>query len=50
MIINNVKEMAKSKFMILFIIFMLGITYINSLGIERFNNQGINNNEIILNK
>lgn len=28
------KEMIKSKWMLLFIVFMLGITYINSIGLE----------------
>lgn len=44
------KEMFKSKYLIMFILFMLGVTYFNSLGIERFNNNTPNKNEIILNK
>lgn len=47
---SNTMEMFKSKGMILFIVFMLGITYINSLGIEKLNKQEINKNEIVLNK
>lgn len=47
---SNTMEMFKSKGMILFIVFMLGITYINSLGIEKLNKTDINKNEIVLNK
>ena len=42
------KDMLKSKFMILFVVFMLGVTYFNSLGLERLNNNV--NKEVILNK
>lgn len=47
---NMMKEMVTSKYMILFIVFVLAITYINSLGIEKLNNQKINDNEIVMNK
>ena len=47
---NMMKEMAKSKYMILFIVFVLAVTYVNSLGIEKMNNQSINENEIVMNK
>ena len=50
MLLNSVKEMAKSKVLIIFILFMLGTTYINSLGLEKLNNSNYNSNEIILNK
>lgn len=43
------KEMFKSKFVILFVVFMLGITYFNSLGLEKLNNQNMNQ-ELIINK
>lgn len=42
------KEILKSKYLILFVLFMLGVTYFNSLGLERLNSN--NKNEIILNK
>lgn len=44
------KEMFKSKYLVLFIVLMLGVTYFNSLGIERLNNNVPNQNEIIINK
>ena len=44
------KEMLKSKYMIGFIVFMMGISYFNSLGIAKLNNQNIPNDEIIMNK
>lgn len=44
------KEILKSKYVILFIVFMLGVTYFNSLGIEKLNKQNINNKELIINK
>jgi hypothetical protein len=44
------KEIMKSKFMILFIVLMLGVTYINSIGLEKLNNKNIETNEIIMNK
>ena len=47
---NMMKEMAKSKYMILFIIFVLLVTYINSIGIEKMNKKNINENEIVMNK
>ena len=47
---NMLKEMMKSKYMILFIVFILLVTYVNSLGIQKFNNQNINENEIVMNK
>ena len=47
---NLMKEMIKSRYMILFIVFILTITYINSLGIEKLNNQHINEKEIVMNK
>lgn len=47
---NNAMEMFKSKGIILFIIMMLSITYINSLGIEKMNKQNIDQKEIVLNK
>lgn len=43
------KEMLKSKFVILFIVFMLGVTYFNSLGLEKLNNANLND-EVIMNK
>lgn len=43
------KEMLKSKFIILFVVFMLGVTYFNSLGLEKLNNQ-VQTEELILNK
>ena len=47
---SNTMEMFKSKGIILFIVLMLGIAYFNSKGIEKMNNQVINENEIVLNK
>lgn len=47
---KNMKSLMGSKYMILFIVLMLGITYINSLGVEKLNNQKINTNEVIINK
>lgn len=43
------KDMLKSKFVILFVVFMLGVTYFNSLGLEKLNNNNLKD-EIILNK
>lgn len=43
------KDMLKSKFVILFVVFMLGVTYFNSLGLEKLNNNNINE-ELIINK
>ena len=45
---NMMKEMVTSKYMIIFIIFVLVFTYINSMGINLSNN--INNREIVMNK
>ena len=47
---NMMKEMVKSKYMILFIVFVLVVTYFNSLGIQKFDKKTINNNEIAMNK
>jgi hypothetical protein len=44
------KEILKSKYLILFTVFVLGVTYFNSLKIEKLNNQNIENNEFIINK
>ena len=44
------KDMLKSKFVILFVVFMLGVTYFNSLGLEKLNNNNNLKDEIILNK
>lgn len=41
------KEMIKSKWLILFIVFMLGMTYINSLGIEAQKNASAANTDKI---
>jgi len=43
------KEMFRSKFVILFVVFMLGVTYFNSIGLEKLNNQNLKE-EVILNK
>lgn len=43
------KDMFRSKFVILFVVFMLGVTYFNSLGLEKLNNQNMKD-ELILNK
>ena len=43
------KDMFRSKFVILFVVFMLGVTYFNSLGLEKLNNQNMKE-ELILNK
>ena len=43
------KDMLKSKFVILFIVFMLGVTYFNSIELEKLNNNNINE-ELIINK
>lgn len=43
------KDMLKSKYLILFIVFMVGVTYFNSVGLEKLNNEQISN-EIIMNK
>ena len=43
------KDMFRSKFVILFVVFMLGVTYFNSLGLEKLNNQ-VQKEELILNK
>lgn len=43
------KDMLKSKFVILFIVFMLGVTYFNSIGLEKLNNNNLNE-ELIMNK
>ena len=43
------KDMFRSKFVILFVVFMLGVTYFNSLGLEKLNNQ-VPKEELILNK
>lgn len=43
------KDMFRSKFVILFVVFMLGVTYFNSLGLEKLNNQ-VKKEELILNK
>lgn len=50
MVKNNTIEMFKSRGIILFIIFMLGITYVNSLGIEKLNRNQFSKNEVVLNK
>ena len=47
---SNTMEMFKSKGIILFIVIMLGISYLGSLRIEKLDNQNINKNEIVLNK
>lgn len=47
---NMMKEMMKSKYMLLFIVFILVVTYINSLGVQKLNNNNINKNEIAMNK
>ena len=39
------KEMFKSKWMILFIVFVIGMTYINSLGIEAQKNASAGNTD-----
>lgn len=44
------KEMIKSKYMILFIVLMLGVSYFNSLGLAKLNNQTVDPNEITMNK
>ena len=44
------KDMLKSKFVILFVVFMLGVIYFNSLGLEKLNNNNNLKDEIILNK
>ncbi|MBP3461336.1 MAG: hypothetical protein J6K21_02890 [Bacilli bacterium] len=44
------KEMLKSKFLILFIVFVLGVSYFNSLNVEKLNNKSLNDNELIINK
>lgn len=43
------KDMFRSKFVILFVVFMLGVTYFNSLGLEKLSNQNVKK-ELILNK
>ena len=43
------KDMLKSKYLILFIVFMLGVTYFNSLDMEKNNKKNIDNN-LVLNK
>lgn len=43
------KEMFRSKFVILFVVFMLGVTYFNSLGLEKLNKVEVKE-ELILNK
>ena len=43
------KDILKSKFVILFIVFMLGVTYFNSIGLEKLNNNTLNE-ELIMNK
>lgn len=47
---NMMKEMFKSKYMIIFMIFVLAVTYVNSMGIQKLDNQNINKNEIAMNK
>ena len=47
---NMMKEMMKSKYMLLFIVFILVVTYVNSLGVQKLNNNNINKNEIAMNK
>ena len=47
---NIMKEMMKSKYMLLFIVFILVVTYVNSLGVQKLNNNNINKNEIAMNK
>lgn len=47
---NMMKEMMKSKYMLLFIVFILVVTYINSLGVQKLNNNNINKNVIAMNK
>lgn len=44
------KEMLKSKYLIMFILFMMGVTYFNSLGVEKLNSNRINQNEVSLNR
>jgi len=47
---NMMMEMVKSKYMILFILLVMAVTYVNSLGVEKMNKQNINENEIVMNK
>lgn len=47
---NMMMEMVKSKYMILFILLVMVVTYVNSLGVEKMNKQNINENEIVMNK
>lgn len=44
------KEMFKSKFLILFVVFVLGVTYFNSIGMQKFNTENVNESDLILNK
>lgn len=47
---NMMMEMVKSKYMILFILLVMVVTYVNSLGVEKMNKQNINETEIVMNK
>ncbi len=44
------KEMLKSKFLVLFVVFVLGVSYFNSLNVEKLNNETVDSNELIINK
>lgn len=43
-------EMVKNKYMVLFVVMMLLITYVNSIGIEKLNNDRVEQADIVMNK
>lgn len=47
---KNLKGIMESKYMIIFIILMLFTTYINSLGIQKYNKETVTKTEILYNK
>ena len=43
------KEMVKSKYMMGFVVFILGVSYFNSLNVSNLDTQKVNDKEIIMN-